>query len=548
MVFSKRQVPEGFDPKEFDAYPRIVDMLHFDHNRPENLREKFNDFMAEHYYTNETFEEKFGISMDRFKVDIIDELLYSLANTMTISDKIEEHFSKIVEENKLDPMSLYEKYLSDENALSHVPDTILLYIKLMIIISLKKQESTLFISSLIQETASFEFNYFFDDHGLTPFKQFYDEILSSAPGSTEEMSSLLPYIYSQLITNEYIEKEAVDYYFKRTNYLSENILPVSMQDYERANKTTRKWMKSHKHPDNFLDLKKASDLQDPVKFVSQLMKTIGFIPGSISSVDYDFQEVQAVFAFLEKYSSVYKNDKDIRNLLIVFAYAMYNISECGKDYVEAYLESTFSKYRLSKKLNDDIEKLNREIAPLKTQLEQKQKALNSIQLDYDRLKNKELAKLKEELEKQKQLQKELQEKINSLEEINSSLEANIEEMEAAAAPSPSTGNKPNSYVENKLKSYNILIMGGHQIWQNRLKEIYPYFTYIDSDNVNFDINITRNADFIFFNTLHCSHTLYYRIKNNVNNGRTNNKEKIVLVSSNNLDYFKEVMTKVILKT
>lgn len=542
MVFSKRQVPEGFNPKEFEAYPRIVDMLHFEHTRPENLIEKFNEFMAEHYYSSETFEEKFGITMDRFKVDIINELLYSLANDMSISDKIEEHFSKIVVENKLDLMSLYEKYLSDENALSHVPDTTLLYIKLMIIISLKKQESTLFISSLIQETSSFEFNYFFDDHGLTPFKQFYDEILSIAPGATEEMSSLLPYLYSQLITDEFIEKEAVDYYFKRTNYLSENTLPISMHEYERADKATRKWMKSHKHPYNFLDLKKSSDLQEPVKFVSRLMKTIGFVPGSISSIDYDFQEVQAVFALLEKYSSAYKNDKDMRNLLIVLAYAMYNIIERGKDYVESYLESTFSKYRLNSKLNDDIEKLMREIAPLKIQLEQKQKALNSIQLDYDRLKNKELTKLKEELEKQKQLQRELQEKISYLEEINSSLEANIDELETATASFSDTGNKPNSFVEEKLKSSNILVMGGHQIWQNRLKEVYPYFTYIDSDNVNFDINITRNADFIFFNTLHCSHTLYYRIKNNVNNGRTNNKDKIVLVSSNNLDYFKNLVT------
>lgn len=542
MVFSKRQVPEGFNPKEFEAYPRIVDMLHLEHNRPENLIEKFDEFMAEHYYTSETFEEKYGITMDIFSVDIINELLYSLANDMSISDKIEEHFSKIVEENKLDLMSLYEKYLSDENALSHVPDTTLLYIKLMIIISLKKQESTLFISSLIQETSSFEFNYFFDDHGLTPFKQFYDEILSIAPGATEEMSSLLPYLYSQLITDEFIEKEAVDYYFKRTNYLSENTLPISMQEYERADKATRKWMKSHKHPYNFLDLKKSSDLQEPVKFVSRLMKTIGFVPGSISSIDYDFQEVQAIFALLEKYSSAYKNDKDMRNLLIVLAYAMYNIIERGKDYVESYLESTFSKYRLNSKLNDDIEKLMREIAPLKIQLEQKQKALNSIQLDYDRLKNKELTKLKEEIEKQKQLQRELQEKISYLEEINSSLEANIDELETATASFSDTGNKPNSFVEEKLKSFNILVMGGHQIWQNRLKEVYPYFTYIDSDNVNFDINITRNADFIFFNTLHCSHTLYYRIKNNVNNGRTNNKDKIVLVSSNNLDYFKNLVT------
>ena len=82
----------------------------------------------------------------------------------------------------------------------------------------------------------------------------------------------------------------------------------------------------------------------------------------------------------------------------------------------------------------------------------------------------------------------------------------------------------------------------------RLKEIYPYFTYIDSDNVSFDINITRNADIIFFNTLHCSHTLYYRIKNNVNNGRANNKEKIVLVSSNNLDYFKEIVSKTLFES
>ena len=72
---------------------------------------------------------------------------------------------------------------------------------------------------------------------------------------------------------------------------------------------------------------------------------------------------------------------------------------------------------------------------------------------------------------------------------------------------------PNSYIQDKLKSLNILIMGGHQIWQNRLKELYPYFNYIDSDNVNFDINVTRNADIVLFNTLHCSHSLYYKMKN-----------------------------------
>ena len=85
-------------------------------------------------------------------------------------------------------------------------------------------------------------------------------------------------------------------------------------------------------------------------------------------------------------------------------------------------------------------------------------------------------------------------------------------------------------------------MGGHQIWQNKLKELYPYFNYIDSENVNFDINIVRNADIVLFNTLHCSHSLYYKMKNNVNNGRMDCKDKVFYISSNNLVYFKNLIT------
>ena len=166
---------------------------------------------------------------------------------------------------------------------------------------------------------------------------------------------------------------------------------------------------------------------------------------------------------------------------------------------------------------------------------------------YDRLKNKELAKLKAELEEKNRLLKELSEKNSYLEEINNILEDQLEENETATSElsSDAYANYPTKYIENRLNDLNIVIMGGHQIWQNRLKEIYPYFNYIDSDNVNFDINITRNADIIFFNTLHCSHTLFYRIKNNVNNGRTNNKEKLVFVGSNNLGQFKEVVSRAI---
>lgn len=90
-------------------------------------------------------------------------------------------------------------------------------------------------------------------------------------------------------------------------------------------------------------------------------------------------------------------------------------------------------------------------------------------------------------------------------------------------------------------------MGCHQIWQNRLKELYPYFNYIDSDNVNFDINVTRNADIVLFNTLYCSHSLYYKMKNNVNNGRTENKNKVIYIGSNNFSYFRDLVINIILE-
>ena len=228
---------------------------------------------------------------------------------------------------------------------------------------------------------------------------------------------------------------------------------------------------------------------------------------------------------------------------------LWPIIQHGRSYTITAIGAELLYEKLVHEKDKEINELKKEvkkISVLEEHLNAKQESLNKLQLDYDRLKNKELAKLKEELEEQKRLLKEQIERNRYLEEMNTVLEKQLEEIDAVAATSSSiSDDKPTSYIENRLKNLNIVIMGGHQIWQNRLKEIYPYFTYIDSDNVNYDINITRNADIIFFNTLHCSHTLFYKIKNNVNNGRTNNKEKLIFVGSNNLGQFKEVVSRTV---
>lgn len=98
-------------------------------------------------------------------------------------------------------------------------------------------------------------------------------------------------------------------------------------------------------------------------------------------------------------------------------------------------------------------------------------------------------------------------------------------------------------LEKLLRSKKILIMGGHVNWQNRIKEVYPKLTYMDSDNVNFDVSILKNADYIFFNTLHCSHTLYFKVKDNLNAGRDKQegKDKLIYINNNNVDVFKDIL-------
>lgn len=103
-------------------------------------------------------------------------------------------------------------------------------------------------------------------------------------------------------------------------------------------------------------------------------------------------------------------------------------------------------------------------------------------------------------------------------------------------------------LEKLLRSKKILIMGGHANWQNRIKEVYPKLTYMDSNNVNFDVTILKNADYIFFNTLHCSHTMYFKVKDNLNAGRDkqDGKDKLIYINNNNVDVFTDILMEKIL--
>lgn len=174
--------------------------------------------------------------------------------------------------------------------------------------------------------------------------------------------------------------------------------------------------------------------------------------------------------------------------------------------------------------DEAIRRLKAKNADLSGIIEQKQSELTTLHAEYEHLQYasaKEIAALQAELEEQKQLVEEILQDNALLRQLNARLEERVVALDTAEEEAEESPALSNSYVLGRLKNLNVLIMGGHQVWQNRLKELYPDFKYLD-------------ADIVFFNTLHCSHTLYYRMKNNINNGRNERKNKVIFISSNNL--------------
>lgn len=87
---------------------------------------------------------------------------------------------------------------------------------------------------------------------------------------------------------------------------------------------------------------------------------------------------------------------------------------------------------------------------------------------------------------------------------------------------------------NKLHQVKAIIIGGHEKWQTRMKELLPNFGFIHTDMVNFDLSVLSSVDYVFFYVNYLNHSIYYKtvdyIKGkNVNIGYLNQQnENLVL--------------------
>jgi len=148
----------------------------------------------------------------------------------------------------------------------------------------------------------------------------------------------------------------------------------------------------------------------------------------------------------------------------------------------------------------DVEVSVLEIYSLKDKIALLESEINGL-FDIQRDKDKEIAKLKEELEKTNEDKSEL----IALREF---FYKSCEEQEDAPAET--------DYSES-LKDKRILIIGGHNGFTNKLKDKYPDWVFIESRKYTFPDNIITGVDLVVIVATYLDHSLYFKVMNVVKN-------------------------------
>ena len=275
------------------------------------------------------------------------------------------------------------------------------------------------------------------------------------------------------------------------------------------------------------------------------------------------EDILNICCIIDTYSDDWPNKEKFSELIFGVSYVIKELSINTTNYKNSYIQllqdnllKEIKRIDIEKSTPKDnvvIERLNSSIDDLKNQLKEaqikiqqlsnsiverdkliaeKQDILNNLQLRFNKL-EKEYQDIKSEL--------------NSAIELNS-LKDNTNVLMDLSITDGTSITPTDNEISELTKNKSIIIIAGHDIWQGKIKALFPNFLFVSMQNLNFDTTLLKNADLIILNTLYCSHSLFYRIKNNINIGRDVYKQRLVFLNNNNLDYLKILIQKYFTKT
>lgn len=175
------------------------------------------------------------------------------------------------------------------------------------------------------------------------------------------------------------------------------------------------------------------------------------------------------------------------------------------------------------------EKLRNEITKLQQMIFQQKKDIDKlnkkIDEEYKRAREEFIAKIKEQEKTIKELEKqnaELMQDKNELETLRKSL---------FSAQPDEIPDIPDGEIHKTINRPEIVIVGGHPSWQQRIKKHLSDITIIETDNQNYDFDIKQKIKLIVFNTAYLNHGIYYKF---INFARKNNI-KVCYITNQNIN-------------
>lgn len=66
-------------------------------------------------------------------------------------------------------------------------------------------------------------------------------------------------------------------------------------------------------------------------------------------------------------------------------------------------------------------------------------------------------------------------------------------------------------IKAQIKDLSVVIVGGHTIWNNKMKDEFPEWKFIGKDQTNVTNDAFRNAKCIFVFETHCTHAIYQKV-------------------------------------
>lgn len=226
-----------------------------------------------------------------------------------------------------------------------------------------------------------------------------------------------------------------------------------------------------------------------------LKYTVNTKQGELFAMLFDYDNLTSSIFY-----DVEWTDKD--NEEIVYTYINRPVGEPAMYYqaamyirylIKAYIQSKKHYFENNKETQFvELEQREKEVISLMSRLDQREATNRDLAAQVEQL-NKKVTMLQKELESEQQKNNEL----IGLRELMFNLDRQTEYKEEL-------------HIDyDKLKSIKAVIIGGHEKWQQRMKDLLPGITFIHPDQASFDLSLLDGVP-VFFYVNYLNHSMYYR--------------------------------------